>query len=84
MIHQSGVPNFFEKATPRRFVYKRIPVYDASTSAPELEEHSSDIVQFITRGLFHGVYRSSEKEEYPSSFSYCWQLDSHAFVFMAF
>lgn len=49
---QAGVPNFFEKS--RRFVYKRIPVYDASTSAPQLESQAEEIASFISKGLFHG------------------------------
>lgn len=49
---KSGVPNFFEK--DRTFVYKRIPVYDASTSAFELRNQAEDIVDFIAKGLIHG------------------------------
>lgn len=54
---QSGIPNYFEKqrgGSSRRFVYKRIPIYDASTSAPQLESHITDIIQFLSNGLCHG------------------------------
>lgn len=50
---QAGVPNFFEKS--QCFVYKRIPVYDASTSAFELLQKADEIVEFIARGLLRGA-----------------------------
>jgi hypothetical protein len=46
------VPNYFEKEGS--FVYKRIPVYDASTSASALLGCSDDIVDYIAKGLCHG------------------------------
>eukprot|EP00980_Cylindrotheca_fusiformis_P014810 scaffold4026_cov117-Cylindrotheca_fusiformis.AAC.45 len=49
---QAGVPNYFEKK--KQFRYKRIPVYDAPTSASQLLEAASSIVQFVTSGLYHG------------------------------
>ena len=42
------MPNYFES----KFVYKRIPVYDASTS--DLRHHADDAVAFISSGLCHG------------------------------
>uniref|UniRef100_A0A7R9ZF94 protein-tyrosine-phosphatase n=1 Tax=Pseudictyota dubia TaxID=2749911 RepID=A0A7R9ZF94_9STRA len=47
---QSGVPNYFEK--DKRLTYKRIPVYDASTS--DLLSRADQIVGFISSGLHHG------------------------------
>lgn len=47
---QSGVANFFESS--RAFTYKRVPVYDASTS--DLLSHADSIVSFISSGLCHG------------------------------
>jgi hypothetical protein len=35
-------------------VYKRVAVYDASTSATELESQAVEIVNFISKGLHHG------------------------------
>mmetsp|Transcript_88343 Transcript_88343/g.247131 ORF Transcript_88343/g.247131 Transcript_88343/m.247131 type:complete len:136 (+) Transcript_88343:80-487(+) len=49
---QAGVPNYFEKSG--KFVYRRIPVYDAATSTTTLEEKAEEIVSFISSGLFHG------------------------------
>ena len=52
----AGVPNFFEgnKIGPAGFTiqYKRISVYDASTS--DLLPHADEIVNFISNGLHHG------------------------------
>ena len=47
---QAGVANYFESTG--RFKYKRIPVYDASTS--DLLSHSSTIVSYIATALIHG------------------------------
>jgi hypothetical protein len=47
---QAGVANYFESSG--RFKYKRIPVYDASTS--DLLSHSSAIVSYIATALIHG------------------------------
>ena len=47
----SGVPNYFEN-TSSTIKYKRISVYDASTS--DLLPYSDEIVQFISNGLHHG------------------------------
>jgi len=49
---QAGVPNFFEKRD--RFRYKRVAVYDAPTSAPQLFEAAESVVRFISNGLHHG------------------------------
>ena len=62
---QAGVPNYFEKPSSGGnsgnssggrtvFTYKRIPIYDASTSVSELENVANDIVNFISTGLYHG------------------------------
>lgn len=51
----AGVPNFFEgKVAPggSKIQYKRIAVYDASTS--DLLSHAEEIVNFINNGLHHG------------------------------
>jgi protein-tyrosine phosphatase len=50
---QAGVPNYFE-SSKGRFVYLRIPVYDASTSVSEILLAADDIVSFIAKGLLHG------------------------------
>lgn len=47
---QAGVANYFESSG--RFKYKRIPVYDASTS--DLLSHSNAIVSYIATALIHG------------------------------
>jgi len=47
----SGVPNYFESTRPS-FTYKRIPVYDASTS--DLLSRADEIVSFISTALYHG------------------------------
>ncbi|KAL7456354.1 hypothetical protein ACHAWC_007878, partial [Mediolabrus comicus] len=44
----AGVPNYFESIIK----YKRISVYDASTS--DLLSHADEIVNFISSGLHHG------------------------------
>ena len=64
---QAGVPNYFEKSNNgggssgnnkgggrTTFVYKRIPIYDSSTSVSELESNANEIVNFISKGLYHG------------------------------
>ena len=56
---QAGVPNYFEKkstakGSSKTFVYKRIPIYDSSTSVSELETYANEIVDFISKGLYHG------------------------------
>ena len=56
---QAGVPNYFEKKSTaakgtKTFVYKRIPIYDSSTSVSELETYANEIVDFISKGLYHG------------------------------
>jgi protein-tyrosine phosphatase len=51
----AGVPNYFEgKAGPGgyKIQYKRIGVYDASTS--DMLSHADEIVNFISNGLHHG------------------------------
>jgi len=51
----AGVPNFFEgKSGPggHKIQYKRIPVYDASTS--DMLSYADEIVNFISNGLHHG------------------------------
>ncbi len=47
---QAGVPNYFENK--RRFTYKRIAVYDASTT--NLKSYAPEIVAFISKGLNYG------------------------------
>ena len=49
-ILQAGVANYFESSG--RFKYKRISVYDASTS--DLVSHSGTIVSYIATALIHG------------------------------
>ncbi|CAJ1935705.1 unnamed protein product [Cylindrotheca closterium] len=49
---QAGVPNFFEKKN--LFRYRRVAVYDAPTSAPQLLEAADSVVKFISNGLHHG------------------------------
>jgi protein-tyrosine phosphatase len=49
---QAGVPNYFESSGA--FVYKRIPVLDASTSVSDFVEKADEIVKFIATGLCHG------------------------------
>lgn len=46
----AGVPNYFE--SNKAVKYKRISVYDASTS--DLLSHADEIVNFISSGLHHG------------------------------
>eukprot|EP00804_Cyclotella_cryptica_P030830 CCRYP_015066-RB/>CCRYP_015066-RB protein AED:0.39 eAED:0.39 QI:0/-1/0/1/-1/1/1/0/122 len=51
----AGVPNYFEgKVDPGgcKIQYKRIPVYDASTS--DMLSYAEEIVNFISNGLHHG------------------------------
>jgi len=48
----AGIPNYFENASNSKIRYKRIPVYDASTS--NLLSHADEIVEFISNGLHHG------------------------------
>ena len=48
----AGVPNFFENTSGCKIKYKRIAVYDASTS--DLLSYADEIVQFIGNGLHHG------------------------------
>ncbi|KAL7531906.1 hypothetical protein ACHAXR_004301 [Thalassiosira sp. AJA248-18] len=48
----AGVPNFFENSNSSKIKYKRISVYDASTS--DLLSYADEIVQFISNGLHHG------------------------------
>lgn len=50
----AGVPNFFEHSNDKghKIQYKRIPVYDASTS--DLRAYAEEIVSFISNGLHHG------------------------------
>lgn len=60
----AGVPNYFERKTTRTmnpqqqrqhtFIYQRIPIYDSSTSVPQLDEYKGTIIDFITKGLCHG------------------------------
>ena len=47
---QAGVANYFESSG--QFKYKRVAVYDASTS--DLLSHSGAIVSFIATALIHG------------------------------
>lgn len=47
---QAGVPNYFETS----FIYKRVPVYDASTSVSVLLEAADSICSFIATALCHG------------------------------
>lgn len=49
---QAGVPNYFESSG--RFVYHRIPVYDAALSASDILDAADDIVSFIGKGLLRG------------------------------
>jgi len=51
-VVSSGVPNYFERE--KIFHYKRVPVYDASTSGYELLSSADAIADFIARGLHHG------------------------------
>ena len=50
----AGVPNYFESSSGSSKIikYKRISVYDASTS--DLLSYADEIVQFIGNGLHHG------------------------------
>lgn len=48
----AGVPNYFENAKGSRIKYKRISVYDASST--DLLCHADEIVEFISNGLHHG------------------------------
>ena len=48
----AGVPNYFENSSGSKIKYKRISVYDASTS--DLLSYADEIVQFISNGLHHG------------------------------
>lgn len=50
---EAGVPNYFSKTAPQ-IVYKRIPIYDAPASLPELQTHEGTIVRFLAKGLCHG------------------------------
>ena len=45
---QAGVPNYFES----KFIYKRISVYDTTTS--DLLQYADASVTFISNGLHHG------------------------------
>ena len=49
---QAGVPNYF--AHTQTFTYKRIPIYDASTSVTDLWEQADSICSFIAMALCHG------------------------------
>jgi len=48
----AGVPNFFENNNKSNIKYKRIAVYDASTS--DLLSRADEMVEFISNGLHHG------------------------------
>jgi hypothetical protein len=48
----AGIPNYFENASTSKIRYKRIPVYDASTS--NLLSYADEMVEFISNGLHHG------------------------------
>jgi protein-tyrosine phosphatase len=48
---QAGVPNYFERES---FVYKRIPVYDSSSSVSAMLDAANEICTFIATGLCHG------------------------------
>jgi len=48
----AGIPNYFENSSSSKIRYKRIPVYDASTS--NLLSHADEMVEFISNGLHHG------------------------------
>lgn len=48
----AGVPNYHEKNSKANIKYKRISVYDASTS--DLLSHADEIVDFIGNSLHHG------------------------------
>ena len=49
----AGVPNYFENNKSGMAIkYKRIPLYDASTS--DLLSRAEEIVKFISSGLHHG------------------------------
>ena len=50
----AGVPNYFEhnKGGGMSIKYKRISVYDASTS--DLLSYAEEVVNFISSGLHHG------------------------------
>ena len=48
----AGIPNYFENAVGSKIKYKRIPVYDASTS--DLLSYADEMVEFISQGLHHG------------------------------
>jgi hypothetical protein len=50
LLCQAGVPNYFAG----QFVYYRIPVYDAPTSASELLDQADEICRFIAVGLVRG------------------------------
>lgn len=47
----AGVPNYFENSCSE-IKYKRIPVYDASSS--DLLSRADEMVEFISNGLHHG------------------------------
>lgn len=48
----AGVPNYFEHNKTSAIKYKRISVYDASTS--DLLSYAQEVVNFISSGLHHG------------------------------
>jgi len=48
----AGVPNYFENTGSNRIKYKRVSVYDTTTS--DLLPYADEIVQFISNGLHHG------------------------------
>ena len=48
----AGVPNYFENKSSMGMKYKRISVYDSTTS--DLLPFAEEIVQFISNGLHHG------------------------------
>ena len=50
VIQKAGVANYFESSG--KFKYKRVAVYDASTS--DLLAHASAVVTFIATALIHG------------------------------
>lgn len=50
ILMKAGVPNYFENKG--KFVYKRISVYDASTT--DLLSDAPEIVAFISKGLNYG------------------------------
>ena len=53
---KNGVPNYYEKSSSKfGFKYLRVPIFDSSTSVAQFDqEYKEKVVDFISKGLFHG------------------------------